>query len=142
MVLALAVVWSVLGILRSRKLNVPARILLMFTLATSFFIGIDVLTGFYRWSTTYLVPLMTIAVTLTITLMVLIRRRSNYGEYLGYLLAILIISLVPLLFFAFQLSNRLWTSIAALVYSLLTVVALWTFTGKDFKSELSKRFHF
>lgn len=139
-ILGLAAAWSFFAILHSRHLNLAARLLLLFISVSSIVVAVDAWSGFHRWSTTFVVPFLSIALVAVMTILAAAPRNS-YSEYMGYLLATFIIAAATLLLSAFSLSTQLWPSVAALVYSLLTVVGLWMFSGQRFGAEMRRRFH-
>jgi hypothetical protein len=132
--------WSFFRAFHSKRVNAAGRILLFYIFLVLILLNIDANTGFRMWSTTYVLPFLTIAAVLGITVLSSLKKRRQKDE-LGYLLAALLISVCPLFLFLFSLSLKIWTSVASLVYSLLTVVGLYIFSGEDFKAEMKKRFH-
>ena len=139
--ISLVAIWLVLLLSLSKRIKTGGKILGCFWILAFWIFLIDIFTGFGKWSTTYVVPFMTIIVTFLITLIALARRRL-YKEYMGYLLIALFTGICPILLFAFFLSNLLWTCISAVVYSLLTIIGLLIFSDKNFKKEIIKRFHY
>lgn len=134
-------VWIILLVTFSKRILVGGKILIYFwILAVAFFL-LDIFTGFNKWSTTYIIPFMTVAITFVITL-VAIARRKLYKEYMGYLLMAIFTGICPILLFAFSLSDKLWTCIVAVVYSVLTLVGLLIFSDRSFRKEIIKRFHY
>lgn len=133
--------WSFLKAIRSQKLLPGGKILICYVTVTALLIVIDASTGWHKWSTSYLVPFLTIAIVVLTTVFAL-TYKPGYKYYLGYLLATLFISICPLLLFLFNLSTVMWTSIVALAYALLTALGFYIFSPHSFKEEMKKKFYY
>ncbi|MDR0914456.1 MAG: DUF6320 domain-containing protein [Oscillospiraceae bacterium] len=133
--------WGVYKSVHQKHINIAGKIIKVHALIAVLVLTIDLCTGFARWSANYILPFLTIATVLCTTLMAA-KNKAHYQEYLGHLLVALIISVCPLLLFVCTLSTLLWPSLAALLYSLLTVVGLYIFSDRAFKLEMKKRLHF
>lgn len=134
-------IWVILLVTFSRRIMLGGKILIYFwILAVAVFL-VDIFTGFDKWSTTYVIPFMTIGITFVITL-ISIAKRKLYKEYMGYLFVSIFTGICPILLFAFSLSDRLWTCLAAVVYSVLTLTGLIIFSERNFRKEVTKRFHY
>jgi hypothetical protein len=133
--------WRVIHIMQTKRANAGRKILSGYLIVSAFLVALDLFSGFLKWSTTYVIPFLTIFVALVFTILAV--RGSKYlNEYLGNLLAIFFISLCPIIIYLFSLSTQAWTSMVAILYCLLTVVGLLLFMGKDFREEIKKRFHY
>lgn len=121
--------------------HVGKKILVNYSALSIFLFVIDVFVGFTGWSTNYAIPLFGIAATFLMTA-IAIRQKTLWRDDMGYLLAMFFVNLSPMLLFVFKLSTVIWTSIAAIVYSLLTIIGMMIFTQRKFRNELEKRFHF
>ncbi len=133
--------WGFVRTVRSKKLIPGGKILLSYLLASVFLFVLDFSTGFHMWATTYVIPFITVAIVLCMTIYA-VRHKTGYKDYLGYLLATLFISGIPLVFFLFSLCTVLWTSVVALAYALLTVLGFYLFSPQSFKAEMKKKFHY
>lgn len=134
-------VWSFIKAVRAPKLLPGGKILICYAVVTALLIVIDASTGWHKWSTSYLVPFLTIGIVLLTTIFAL-TYKPGYKYYLGYLLATLFISICPLLLFLFSLSIVMWTSIVALAYALLTALGFYIFSPQSFREEMKKKFHY
>lgn len=121
------------------KTHLGSKILVQFFSISVLLIVIDGCTGFTKWSTTYIIPFLSIALTLLLSIFA--TRKSRWQEYMGYLLATFFISLSSFILFLLHLSNVIWTSVTAIVYTLLTVIGLIIFSDRKFKDEMKRRFH-
>jgi hypothetical protein len=139
--LSLVFSWRVIHIMQTKRANAGRKILSGYLIVSVFLVALDLFSGFLKWSTTYVIPFLTIFVALVFTILAV--RGSKYlNEYLGNLLAIFFISLCPVIIYLFSLSTQAWASMVAILYCLLTVVGLLLFMGKDFREEIKKRFHY
>jgi hypothetical protein len=119
--------------------HIGNKILVQFFSISALLLAIDICNGFSKWSTTYVIPFLSIALTLLLSIFA--ARKSYWQEYMGYLLATFFINLSSIVLLFFHLSNAIWTSITAIVYTLLTVIGLVIFSDRKFKEEMKKRFH-
>jgi putative effector of murein hydrolase LrgA (UPF0299 family) len=140
-VLSLVFPWRVISILRTRKANAGRKILNSYVIVSAFLVALDIYNGFVKWSTTYVIPFLTIFVAFVFTILA-VRSAKKLSEYLGNMLAVFFISLCPAIIHMFSLSTQAWSSLVALLYCLLTVTGLVIFMGGSFKEEIKKRFHF
>jgi predicted nucleic acid-binding Zn ribbon protein len=123
------------------KIHIGGKIFVQFVSLSVLLFVIDMDNQFSKWSTNYVIPILTIITTMIITI-VAMSRKGLWFEYAGYLFAAFFISLCPLVFHVFKLADVLWPSVAAVVYSLLTMIGLFMLSDKEFKDEIKKRFHF
>ncbi|HEX3038056.1 MAG TPA: DUF6320 domain-containing protein [Oscillospiraceae bacterium] len=119
--------------------HLGSKILIEFFSLSVLLLVIDICSGFSKWSTTYIIPFLSIALTLLLSIFA--ARKSHWQEYMGYLLATFFISLSSFILFIFHLSSVVWTSVTAIVYTLLTVIGLIIFSDRKFKEEMKRRFH-
>ena len=139
--LSLFSTWLIADILRSKDITKGKKILNCYGVVFVLLIAIDALSGFNKWSTTYVIPFLTIAAALVFTILAM-RNNKSFTQYLGCLLAVFFISLCPTAIYLFSLSTEAWSSLVAMLYCLLTVAGLWIFKGGSFKEEMKKRFYF
>lgn len=122
------------------RMNMGGKILIQFVSLSLLSLILDIFTGFSEWSTTYVMPFLSVAMTLLLTILA-VTRKKRYKVYMGYLLAAFFISLGPILLFVFNLSLHIWTSVTAIAFSVFTFLGMLIFSPKQFKAELKKRFH-
>ena len=142
-VVSLFSLWLGLITLTSKKLNIAGKALALCGLIAVIVVTVDACAGFAKWSTTYVIPFLSVALTLFITSITLTKksRSFEYFEYFGYLLTTMFLSIIPIAIIIFPLSTVVWTSMISLIYSLLTTVWMIIFADERFKSEIKKRFH-
>lgn len=133
--------WLLITTLYSDRMSLGKKTLMVYVILSILLFIIDLFSGFNKWSSTYVIPFMTGALTLFYTGLAL-SGKKRYRDYLGYLIANFFISFIPFILFLFGFSTRIWTSALSVFCSLLTSVALFIFSDERFKSEIKKRFHF
>lgn len=92
------------------------------------------------WALDYVTPLAFLACNLAISVIIWVRR-INYRDYIFYLIAILIFSLVPIILVLFDVINVAWPAIAAFGLALFILLFIIFFFPKSIKEEIKKRFH-
>lgn len=118
-----------------------ARKLIVQMLVLSILIfGVDYYGGFSRWSLDYVIPALSIATTLSIILVVLIKP-MRYEDYVIYMFLTVFLGFIPFIFYLFKIVNVLWPSISAAGLSLAVLIGMVTFADRKTKNELKKRFH-
>ncbi len=138
--LSLIFPWFIFSLIKSKKMNTGTKILYSYIIASVYIIAVDIFGGFNKWSTTFVIPFLTVAIAVVFT-SIAISTTENFESYLGYLTVIFFISFCPVIIFLFSLSTLVWTSLVAALYCLLTVIGLIIFKGDEFKHEIGKRFH-
>ena len=133
--------WLIIYVTFENRFGVGRKILYNYAIIAAFLIVLDIFAGFSKWSTTYVIPFLTVAVAIVFTIMAA-SNKNNYRDYLGVLIAIFFVSLCPIIIFIFSFSTQAWTSFIAILYCLLTVLGLIIFSGRNFKQEIKKRFHY
>ncbi|MEG2658568.1 MAG: DUF6320 domain-containing protein [Clostridiales bacterium] len=121
--------------------RVGGKIIFQFLVLSCFLFILDFFTGFHKWSTTYAIPFLAIASTFGLN-MVALKKKEQWFDYLGYFLVMFLMSCLPILFYPFGLSNRIWTGIIAIGYSVITIIVMILVADKTFFDEMKKRFHF
>lgn len=139
-VLGLLYLWVLLRSTFRSKSNVPMRLVLQMLTLSILTIGIDLVTGFIRWSLNYVIPFLSMASLLSI-ISLLIGSSVRFGDYLLYLLAAIILGFIPIIVWLFKQSTVLWPSLAAASLSFVTIIGMIVFADKRTKEELKKRFH-
>ena len=134
-------VWIETRTLPSKRLKLGTKLMIQFFSISFLLFYIDTTSGYTRWSVNYVIPFGAIFLIFLI-IIISVSKRGRYRDYMGYLLSSFFISLLPLFCFLFSLSDVIWPSVAAIIFSFLTITGLFLFSGKTFREELAKRFHF
>ncbi|MEG2348544.1 MAG: DUF6320 domain-containing protein [Clostridia bacterium] len=124
----------------SSKISLGTKVIIIYFLVLALLVIIDIYNGFNRWSTTYVAPIMNVCVTIVFTFVAL-NKKNLFKEYIGYLIIVFFLTLIPLILYALSLSNSIWFSISSLIYFLLTIFIFLIFSYGNFKEEIKKRFN-
>ncbi len=125
----------------SKQTYIGRKILCIYVCISIFLVVIDILYGFTKWSTNYVVPFMNIAVAIYFTFNAVLRK-NRFSDYFGYLIFVFVLSFIPILYYIFGLSDRLWSSLVASLSCVIIAFGLWIFADKKLKNELKKIFHY
>ncbi len=117
-----------------------AKVLYSYIFLSILVIVIDFTTGMLFWSTDFVFPFLSLAVTLYLTILC-VRNKRTFSEYFGYILVIAIISFLPVLLFILGLNNYGWGAFVALLSCIIIAFGLYLFADKNLKNEIKKRFH-
>ena len=131
----LAIVFSILA-----KISTGAKLIIVYFEFIGIVFVIDLIYGFQKYSTTYVIPFSTVLLTAIFTILATLNRK-NYRNYFGYLISVFFISLLPVAIFLLSLSQLAWTSFIAVLYSILTTIGLLFYSGRSFREEIKKKFH-
>lgn len=125
----------------ARRKNNPGGVILKEVLlisALSF--CVDYFSGFSRWSTNYLIPLLVMGSGAAITAIILLRP-VWFRDYFFYEFTLLVMGGLCMLLWVMGLATVRWTAFCALLHSLVTLTGLMLFAGAGTREELKKRFH-
>lgn len=101
---------------------------------------IDWFSGHNNWALNYAVPFLFITATLSITVIIIVRRMDARSFILYFFLTALI-GFIPILLVAVGEVTVLWPSLVSAIYSGLSLISLFIFADRTTKQELKKRFH-
>ncbi|MDD3125991.1 MAG: DUF6320 domain-containing protein [Candidatus Izemoplasmatales bacterium] len=96
--------------------------------------------GYKGWAINYVTPLALLSCNVAISAIIWIRR-IDFRDYIFYLLAIMVFSLVPIILCLFNIITVAWPSIAALGLAIFILLIIVFFFPKSIKDEIKKRFH-
>ena len=117
-----------------------AKIFGLILVAIVVLVGIDYLTGFNRWSFTYVYPSLIMATDLAILLLMLINRR-NWQSYLMAQIFVLLLSLLSILFVHLGFNIHPLTGLIASGLSLFLLLGTIILGDQRARNELKRRFH-
>ncbi len=133
-------IWLIIGIVFKKRQN-PMRTILCFSLITSLLALLwDVMTGFFGWSTNFVLPFL-YTFTIVITSLTIPIFRLKKEDYLFYLSIEAFLGIIPLVLLLLNIIKTAWPSAICAASSFITLAALVIFNGPAFKEELSRRFH-
>lgn len=100
----------------------------------------DYFTGWHLWSITYVLPFLCIAyVTTLFFLRIFIK--NIFKDYVIYIYINSLIGLIPLYFILKNILNNNWPSIACVIFSGCSILALAIFNHRQMVNELERRLH-
>ena len=123
------------------KAHLGAKIIAQVFGISGLLFTLNITAGSARWSVNYVFPFLVIGATLLITI-IIISKKMRWREYIGFMLSLILLGFAPLMFYAFGLSQVLWTGVTAALYAFLTLLGLFLFSDRGFRDELIRRFHF
>lgn len=100
----------------------------------------DLLTGFLRWSTTYVIPALCLFAMVVIGITAVIRR-LRINDYIIYMLLSALFGIVPLIFLPLNLVTASWPTVIAAATGIIYLAGLILFIGRDTWRELLRRLH-
>lgn len=138
---AIASLWlcSYVGYMKRRNLlkNAMWQLLL---LSVGSFVW-DISTGYYRWSVNYVIPVLCI-INLIFMLIVSKARKDTPREYMAYfVMGCLYGSFVPMLLVITNIVKIKLFNILSIIFSIIFLLGVILFKGKEFKEEMIKKLH-
>lgn len=139
--IGLLYLWLSIRFIKKSRRNIGLLALIqVFGISTlSFFI--DSATGYYRWSTNYVIPFVIISAAGLLSL-VLVLRPKRFRDYILYQIGISVLGVAVSVTSLLDRHTTAWTGIVGVAYSGLTLLGIIVFTSRKTKHELRKRFHF
>ncbi len=133
-------IWTSLFFAVRKRRNVPKGMLYQVVIVSGLCIAWDFATSWKGWSIDYVVPLLCIAVM--ITLAVLSRIMEWKIEHMiAYFLIDAVFGIVPIVFYFTGLLSVIIPSIICVACSLISIAAIIVFNGTSIKAELNRRFN-
>ena len=124
---------------RKRK-HLPKNILLQTLIFITASVGLDIMTGWHRWSVNYAVPVFIIVAMLSLWLFARFMK-IRIEDFLVYMLLDILLSLVPLATILFDIASTPIFPAISIGVSVLSFTALFIFKYDTLKAEFQKRFH-
>jgi len=123
------------------RITTGAKLITIFFIFIGTVFVVDLVSGFQKYSTTYVIPFSTILLTAIFTILAA-QDQKNYRKYLGYLLFVFLISLLPVVIFFLSLSEIAWMSFFPALYSVLTLIGFLLYSWHSFREEIKKKLNF
>lgn len=101
---------------------------------------IDILTGFYGWSVNYAVPGGILFVDIGVVVLMIVNMR-NWQSYIIIQIAMIFISLCPILLWKMNIITHPFFSIIVVGITVLIMLGTFLIGDKKAKSEIKRRFH-
>ncbi|MHC1746873.1 MAG: DUF6320 domain-containing protein [Cellulosilyticaceae bacterium] len=139
-VVTLACAWISLAVAIFKHKNILKYLLYQSVIITIFSVFIDILTGWYSWSITFVVPsIFTLAMLVMFILSKVLHLHT--GDYMIYLLLDALFCIIPIIFVLNNLVITNLPSIICIFTSIISLTAIIIFEGQKMYSELNRRFH-
>lgn len=132
--------WLGFGQIIQKKHRVHKKIMTQVINISLIVLFIDWYLGWSAWSITYVLPIMFITAILLMYISGKIMR-LNVQSYMVYALFSGILGIIPALFIYFDWVSNIYLSLASVAISLIFLVAVAIFKGREIKEELSRRMH-
>lgn len=140
-VACIAYVWFSVGIAMRRHVTLGFKVLTQAASLAVLVVIIDrVIADYDIWAYDYILPFLFCLATLSITIIIIVKR-VNLREFILYFVLISLLGFIPVILLAIGLVNVAWPSLASAVYSALSLISLFVFADTATKIELKKRFH-
>lgn len=117
-----------------------AKALLSYIFISLFLTVIDFTAGMLLWSVNYVLPFLTLAITVYLTALA-VRSKTVFSEYFGYILVVIAIDIATTILDLLILKNPSWGTFMTVVSCLIIALVLYLFADKSLKNEVRKRFH-
>lgn len=132
--------WVAISTAVRKRAKLGYNILIQAVSLAALLVFIDRLSGQSNWALNFIVPFLFITATLSITIITVVRRMDS-RSFILYVFLTALMGFIPIILMAFGLVTKLWPSLAAALYSGLSLVSLFIFADRATKQELKKRFH-
>ena len=100
----------------------------------------DYFTGFYKWSITYVIPIVCVIGSLNIIFLLKIFK-IYIEDYLIYFIIVALLGFVPILFLVFNLVTTDIPSLICIFISAILFILMIVFKKNDIIDELRRRLH-
>lgn len=139
-ILCLGFVWMSLGAAIRKHRNIIKYLMYQTLIISIFLVALDYATGRHGWAMTIVVPTI---LTVAMLLMYVVSKMLHLqvGDYMIYLLLDALFGIIPLLFLLMGQVFSNIPSFICLLTSIISVLGLIIFEGKNMMSELKRRLH-
>lgn len=139
-ILTVGCVWLSFAIAVAKHRNLLKYLLYQSVIISLFAVFLDYSTGGYGWSFTFVVP---IVLTLAMVVMYLLSKilHLQVGDYMIYLLLDALFGIIPVVFLVTDQVQTDIPSLVCILGSIISVIGLIVFEGRNMLSELKRRLH-
>lgn len=130
--------WLVVLIIIRKRRNLAKSILYVLFSLSAICIYTDYTSGWTGWSTTFAMPIVCSAAILAMFLAVRLIK-MELGDYVLYLLAAILLGMLPSLFLFFNWVSTPIPSWISIALSFVMLVSIFLYHGKEIRLELQKR---
>ncbi len=100
----------------------------------------DILTGWQKWSLTYVYPSVCVAVFISMFVLASVLKYPP-SDYIVYLVFNSILGIVPIIFMLTDMVSNDYASEICIAFSVITLAGLLLFGWRSFRQEASRKFH-
>ena len=136
----IAYMWVAIGTALNRHARMGFIILIQAMSLSALLVLIDWMIGHRNWALNYVVPFCFITATLSITIIIIVKR-MRYQEFILYFILTALLGFIPIILMAAGLVTVLWPSLVSALYAGLSLAGFFIFADSAVKVELRKRFH-
>lgn len=136
----IAYIWVSIGTAIKPHSRLGFNILVQVVSLSVLMVIFDFFAGHTNWALNYVVPFLFISATLSITVIIIVKRIAM-GEFILYFVLTALLGFIPLIMLAAGQVTVRWPAVSSAVYSGLSLVSIFIFADHATKNELKKRFH-
>lgn len=137
---AIIYLWIVVFTTLRKHVTLGFKILIQVLSLSGLFAAVDQIIGHYEFAYDYVLPGLFTAATLTLTILIIVKR-VRFKEFILYFLLTALMGFIPLILLAVGLVRISWPTTACAIYAGLSLVSMFIFADHATKIELKKRFH-
>lgn len=137
--IGILLIWMICSLWISNRPSIGAKLFTSSVILLVIITYIDVLMDFKGWSTSYVIPTASCALTITLTILTMAGRR-NYSRFFSYMTISVLICLLSPLLYVFSLAKIKWLCMLPLLCAVICFLSLAIIRKRDMKRELGKRF--
>lgn len=139
-VLGIICFWIGLAFAIRKRNNIPRNIVNQVVIVSVLCIGWDVITGWRGWSLDFVIPITCVVALISLAVVAKVTKMP-VGDYMVYLFANIAFGIIPIIFYLTGWLRNIIPSVICVAFSILSMVALMLFEGRNLRLELIKRFH-
>ena len=117
-----------------------AKVILQLAGITALLFAIDQITPQKTWALDYIIPFLIFA-AIILELYYMYRNRKRWRESMVYVITVIILGFVPLLLLWIGAITVWWPAASSAFMAAFTLIGVTLFAVRQFKSEITKRFH-
>lgn len=139
--LGIAIAWIMVRYTFMSRMHLGKKFLLQMANVSVGLYLIDQLTGGLGWALNYVIPLMLTLSNLAM-MVVVYKNKKLWNDYAVYLITLIVLGFLPGTLYLVKVNSLLWPSAIAAGFALMTIIAVYGFLDKSFKSYFHRRLHF
>lgn len=93
------------------------------------------------WSVNYAIPFLLLCSSM-VMLYVVYKHKKLWSDYAVYVMSLILLSFLPCFLYVIRVSSLLWPSAVSAGTALTTLIVIYGFLDKNFRSYFNRRLHF